>query len=70
VDAYKARTHLTKIAFTELRAACVSYGGRLTGRFLELETKIDNRANYLHSNAVVEMQRANAVIVETDQEGA
>lgn len=30
VDAYEARTHLTKLAFTELRAACVRYGGRLT----------------------------------------
>ena len=30
VDAYEARTHLTKRAFTELRAACVRYGGRLT----------------------------------------
>jgi hypothetical protein len=41
VDAYKGRRHFTKIAFTELREACVRYGGRLTKEFLELETKID-----------------------------
>jgi hypothetical protein len=45
VEDHQARTHLTKIGFTELRAACVSYGGRLTEEFLELEIKIDNFAS-------------------------
>jgi hypothetical protein len=45
VEDYEARTHLTKLGFTELRAACVRYGGRLTEEFLELETKIDNFAS-------------------------
>jgi hypothetical protein len=39
VDAYEARHLITKLAFTELRAACVNYGGRLTKEFLELETR-------------------------------
>jgi hypothetical protein len=41
-EAYEARIHFTKIAFTELRDACVRYGGRLTEEFLGLEIKIDN----------------------------
>ena len=40
-EAYKARTNFSKLAFMELRAACVRYGGPLTEKFLELEIKID-----------------------------
>ena len=50
--AYEARTHFTKLAFLELRAACVRYGGRLTEEFLELETKIDNFASRTEQTSV------------------
>jgi hypothetical protein len=44
VPAYKARQCFTKGAFSELRGACLTHGGRLTTEFLELESEIDNFA--------------------------
>ena len=40
-----AREHFTKNAFSELRGACLRYGGLLTAEFLELESLIDKFAS-------------------------
>ena len=39
--AYEVRTRFTKSAFSELRSACVTHGGKMTAPFLELEDLID-----------------------------
>jgi hypothetical protein len=44
VDAYAVRQCITKGGFAELRAACVTQGGPLTGEFLDLERHIDSFA--------------------------
>ena len=44
--ALHAREHFTKNAFSELRGACLRYGGLLTAEFLELESLIDEFASY------------------------
>jgi hypothetical protein len=40
-----ARENFTKHAFSELRGACLSYGGIMTAEFLELESLIDKFAS-------------------------
>jgi hypothetical protein len=45
--AYSARTRFAKSAFSELRAACVRYGGHLTTSFLDLESEIDRYASQI-----------------------
>jgi hypothetical protein len=49
-DAYFARTRFSKLAFDELRGACVSHGGRLTETFLELEIAIDRFASQIRTD--------------------
>ena len=46
-EAFEARRHFSKGAFSELRAACVRYGGRTTRDLLELERDIDIFASQL-----------------------
>jgi len=43
--AFVVRTCITKVAFAELRAACVRLGSPLTGEFLGLEREIDSFAS-------------------------
>ena len=50
LGAYAVRPRFSKMAFNELRAASLTHGSRLTEKFLELETKIDDFA--LQTNAV------------------
>jgi hypothetical protein len=45
LEALHAREHFTKNAFSELRGACLRYGGLLTAEFLELESLIDKFAS-------------------------
>jgi hypothetical protein len=42
VAAYDARQRVKKIAFADLRAACIRHGGLFTGQFLRLEKEIDD----------------------------
>jgi hypothetical protein len=46
LEALHARENFTKNAFSELRGACLRYGGLLTAEFLELESLIDKFASY------------------------
>jgi hypothetical protein len=49
---YAVRPRFSKMAFDELRGACLTHGSRLTEKFLELETKINDfalRTNPLNS---------------------
>jgi hypothetical protein len=43
-DAFTFRQYITKGAFAELRASCVTQGNPLTGDFLDLEREIDSFA--------------------------
>ncbi len=45
LEALHAREHFTKNAFSELRGACLSYGGLLTAEFLGLESLMDKFAS-------------------------
>ena len=45
VGARYARENFTKHAFSELRGACLRYGGLMTAEFLELESLIDKFAS-------------------------
>lgn len=45
MEAYRARRRFSKSVFSELRAACVSYGGHMTREFLDLESEIDGFAS-------------------------
>jgi hypothetical protein len=47
-DGLAVRQCITKGAFAELRAACVTQGGPLTGEFLDLEREIDSFASQWH----------------------
>ncbi|SDR63588.1 hypothetical protein SAMN05519103_08790 [Rhizobiales bacterium GAS113] len=42
VPAYEARQRVKKIAFADLRSACIRLGGQLTAPFLRLEKDIDD----------------------------
>jgi hypothetical protein len=67
--AYAARKSFSKLAFNEVRGACVSHGGRLTETFLELENEIDYFASQTQEISVISVVTTAQIIRKGEPNG-
>jgi hypothetical protein len=69
VAALHARENFSKSAFSELRGACLRYGGLLTADFLELESMMDKFASYTENEEMLSIRDQPTIVRVGHHEG-